>query len=299
MKISKCTYLPTSTTFLLILFLCLLHPLLSLVGATKAIVILGQKLSETGSLSTNCKNRVVRGLELYQEELRQNWNSRCCIILTGGKTSEFKDSEAKVMKAELLRVCNDIDVDNIIMEEQAKNTIENALNCLSIVKSRGIDILFLVTSDFHIPRSEMVFNYVFKGHPCVIRRQPALSTYKQQHHPRQLPERPANREEWFLSELLEIEANATQALDRDLAKYQVSEHTTVDREKTSLVLAEITELKKKSQRPSRSDSFQVSNLIFLFLLLTFIHSIFCTLLNSRPLLFFCVSPLRLLSGAFC
>ena len=42
----------------------------------------------------------------------------------------------------------------IILEEESKNTIENALHCKHIIKIRGINEIFLVTSDFHLPRLE-------------------------------------------------------------------------------------------------------------------------------------------------
>jgi uncharacterized SAM-binding protein YcdF (DUF218 family) len=45
----------------------------------------------------------------------------------------------------------------IWLEDQSQNTYENALNCASLLKSRGITRVILVTSAMHMPRSVALF----------------------------------------------------------------------------------------------------------------------------------------------
>jgi hypothetical protein len=49
----------------------------------------------------------------------------------------------------------------IILEEESKNTIENALHCKHIIKIRGINEIFLVTSDFHMPRLVLFKTFIY------------------------------------------------------------------------------------------------------------------------------------------
>ena len=57
-------------------------------------------------------------------------------------------------------------VKNIVEEQSAKNTIENAVYCSKIVKKEigeedQLEIK-IITSDFHVKRSKMIFEHYFK-----------------------------------------------------------------------------------------------------------------------------------------
>lgn len=51
----------------------------------------------------------------------------------------------------------------IVIEDQAKNTVENALLCLPLLQKDHIHHITLVTSDYHMPRSRLLFELVLKG----------------------------------------------------------------------------------------------------------------------------------------
>ena len=51
----------------------------------------------------------------------------------------------------------------IVIEDQAQNSIENALNCLPILQSSKIQHIVLVTSDYHMPRCRLLFEAVLQG----------------------------------------------------------------------------------------------------------------------------------------
>ena len=53
--------------------------------------------------------------------------------------------------------------DRIVIEDQAQNSIENALNCLPILQSSKIQHITLVTSDYHMPRCRLLFEAVLQG----------------------------------------------------------------------------------------------------------------------------------------
>lgn len=51
----------------------------------------------------------------------------------------------------------------IVIEDQAKNTIENALLCLPLLQEQKVTHIVLVTSDYHMPRSRLLFEMTLKG----------------------------------------------------------------------------------------------------------------------------------------
>lgn len=52
---------------------------------------------------------------------------------------------------------------SIIIENQARNTVENALLCLPLFQQHQIKHITLVTSDYHMPRSRLLFELVLRG----------------------------------------------------------------------------------------------------------------------------------------
>jgi hypothetical protein len=149
------------------------------------------------------------------------------LILSGGRTApNHALSEARAMRtviADSLNCC----YDNIILEEASTNTIENAINCLPILASHGKNCrmtIHLVTSDFHIARSSIIFNHILKPSFTNINivTYNSVSYYKQRMRPRPLSCRPEKRDDWYMSEVLEIEVNGTKALNEDLARYRIS-----------------------------------------------------------------------------
>ena len=46
---------------------------------------------------------------------------------------------------------------HLILEEQSKNTHDNAVNSASVLSARGLHKVLLVTSAFHMPRANALF----------------------------------------------------------------------------------------------------------------------------------------------
>jgi len=208
------------------------------------ICILGQKLDPNG-LSVNTKLRIVEGVKCW-ESLRSTGRHAVKFILTGGVTSTHTNmSEASAMKDELVRClqdrCMKLAIDEniegcILLEEHAANTIENAVNCLPIItaETRGSKILptvHVVTSDYHIFRSSCIFKHVFAYKAAFVSR-PAPSVYKRQKQPRSLERRPSSLQQWYLSELFEIEVNGTKSLHTTVQRYGLTDIPKIEVERT-------------------------------------------------------------------
>ena len=70
-------------------------------------------------------------------------------------------AEANLLAAQA--ISSGVPQDRIVIEDQAQNSIENALNCLPILQSSKIQHITLVTSDYHMPRCRLLFEAVLQG----------------------------------------------------------------------------------------------------------------------------------------
>jgi len=101
------------------------------------------------------------------------------MIVTGGAPGQNEDnttSEAAVMKN--MAVKAGVPSSSIILEDKALTTIENAWFVKEILENLGIDIIDLVTSDFHMNRSSKIFRAVLGSDASIqcIEDHPTLST---------------------------------------------------------------------------------------------------------------------------
>mmetsp|Transcript_74042 Transcript_74042/g.195171 ORF Transcript_74042/g.195171 Transcript_74042/m.195171 type:complete len:634 (-) Transcript_74042:268-2169(-) len=125
----------------------------ALENSTPAIVVLGQSLNPDGSTPATLLERAEAAASLHLSTA-----SRPPIIATGGDVAGTGTSEAEVMR-KLLRALGVPDA-KIILEPRAKNTLQNAWESVPMLP-QGCDEIFLVTSDFHMPRSAYLFEAVF------------------------------------------------------------------------------------------------------------------------------------------
>ncbi len=78
------------------------------------------------------------------------------LILSGGYDPERHDySEARAMAAFLADL--GVPAQAMVLDEQSRNTRQNAANSAALLKARGIDRILLVTSALHMPRSVALF----------------------------------------------------------------------------------------------------------------------------------------------
>jgi len=126
----------------------------------KAIVVLGEKLTEDGDPSPILKNRVTTMCNYVQNHS----NEVSLVILTGGKVSgNNHPSEAQAMKDLAISLGYDERIP-LILDEKAKNTYDNAMNARSLLGAHFLEKPYhvvLVTSDFHANRAEKIFSSIF------------------------------------------------------------------------------------------------------------------------------------------
>ena len=118
-----------------------------------ALVILGQGLNADGSM----KDELIRRLKVGLDCLEQYPNAY--VVCTGGGTAkENKEvTEAGQMGAWLLE--NGLKENRLILEDQARSTIENARYTLDILRKDYPQVrsVAIVSSDYHITRGSLLF----------------------------------------------------------------------------------------------------------------------------------------------
>ncbi|KAN0023658.1 hypothetical protein ACTFIV_008045 [Dictyostelium citrinum] len=129
-----------------------------------AIVVLGYSLHSDGMPTQILKERVVLACEYYTK-LNDVEGEKTKLILSGKGKEESTDpdrafnSEAEAMNEIALQ--NDVSPFDILIESNSSNTAENARFTLNYLQKIGVQRLFIVTSDFHVLRSQYIFQTVF------------------------------------------------------------------------------------------------------------------------------------------
>ncbi len=81
----------------------------------------------------------------------------CIIVASGGDPRKNGVSEAQLMQRELIQI--GIPVGDILIEEQSRNTFENAKFTEALLKSHNFSKHVLVTSGFHLWRATTFFSH--------------------------------------------------------------------------------------------------------------------------------------------
>lgn len=76
------------------------------------------------------------------------------VILTGGKVGNAVLSEAEIMKAYLTK--QGIQEDKVELDIEARDTIENLINCKNIMQLQGFQSCVVVSNSFHIRRIQYI-----------------------------------------------------------------------------------------------------------------------------------------------
>jgi uncharacterized SAM-binding protein YcdF (DUF218 family) len=133
------------------------HPPLSDPIEADAIVVLGGGTREAAAPRPSIEvgeagDRILYVAHLYHRGVAP------LIVVTGGHapySNPGRSSGAQVMKEflDLLRVPSEA----VLLETQSLNTYENAVRTLSLLKTRDVEHIILVTSATHMPRSYAIF----------------------------------------------------------------------------------------------------------------------------------------------
>jgi uncharacterized SAM-binding protein YcdF (DUF218 family) len=99
------------------------------------------------------RSRTITGIELYQDKIAP------LIIFSGDAIDPYSPSNAEAMRDIAVEEF-EIPSDNIVIEEEATSTFENATNLKVVFDRFDIHSIILVTSPYHQRRSKMTFQNV-------------------------------------------------------------------------------------------------------------------------------------------
>ncbi len=114
-----------------------------------AIIVLGYPADRDGNPTPTQLSRVNEAVREYERGVAPR------IIVSGGSTS-YNFVEAKVMAR--TAQAEGIPASAIFIEDQAKDTIQNACYSVRIMKSHGWHSAEVVSSASHLPRAGLIFN---------------------------------------------------------------------------------------------------------------------------------------------
>jgi len=122
------------------------------------LVVLGMRL-ENGSLAADYLSRLARVVRLCKAD------DSCNILVVGGVTDDSHVSEASRGR-EYLVSCG-ILPGRIFTEDASCHTLENLRNAREILKTKGFDRITIITSRYHLARSEIIAKGLgLRAHLC-------------------------------------------------------------------------------------------------------------------------------------
>ena len=117
------------------------------------IVVLGGGIDEDGNIPIWVHSRLDKAIQLYGEKEES-------ILLSGKGKDGFRITEAEAMSHYLIE--RNIPKNNILLECLSEDTIQNAYFSRTLhIDPLGIKQFTLVTSTFHMERSQHIFEWVF------------------------------------------------------------------------------------------------------------------------------------------
>lgn len=126
------------------------------------IMLLGSPNDETGKLSQIALDRIECAYNLYAN------NKHMLFLCTGGFGEHFNTTDqphASYVKSNLIE--RGVKREDFLPFTFSSNTYEDFLLAKGIIEQEAPDILFVVTSDFHIGRARLLHNKII-NYPHVI-----------------------------------------------------------------------------------------------------------------------------------
>ncbi|MBC8061695.1 MAG: YdcF family protein [Clostridiaceae bacterium] len=97
----------------------------------------------------------------YSIKLYNEGNSNMLLFSGGNTDNKYGEKEAEVMEKEAIYF--NIPRENIMLEDKSISTYENAMFTKKILIEHGFKSAIIVTSNYHMRRSRLVFNKTFKN----------------------------------------------------------------------------------------------------------------------------------------
>jgi uncharacterized SAM-binding protein YcdF (DUF218 family)/glycosyltransferase involved in cell wall biosynthesis len=112
-----------------------------------AIVVFAGGVGESGQAGQGYEERVLKAVELFQQGLAPR------IVFSSGYMHTVQ--EPRIMRA--LALSLGVPDDAILLETDARNTVENVVNVRAILDAHGCRSVLLVSSPYHMKRASLVY----------------------------------------------------------------------------------------------------------------------------------------------
>lgn len=136
---------------------------------TDAVIVLGAAVVAPGVPGPALRRRVDHAVRVFRERNAEH------LVVSGGVVT-FPPAEAWMMRQ--IALAHGVPEGRVVVEDQSRNTFENAVYTGRIIRDRGWREVVLVTDAFHIQRALYVFHRL--GLPAVgakVPRQPGTSRW--------------------------------------------------------------------------------------------------------------------------
>jgi len=144
-------------SFLLVSYVCYayVYGLVARAGKADFVIVLGAGLRPDGRVPPLLASRLDRGRDVWATLDRQAADVKPVMIVSGGKGSDERVSEASAMAAYLVN--RGVPADRIVLEDQSRSTEENLVFSKAIMDQlRPGARATVVTSDFHAFRAALL-----------------------------------------------------------------------------------------------------------------------------------------------
>jgi vancomycin permeability regulator SanA len=122
----------------------------------RVVAVLGLALGPGGEPSALLRERCALAAGLLEGE-----RAGATVILSGGDPAGWGVTEARAMAGLLGEL--GVAGERVLLEEEARNTFDNAVYVLRLAEGLGAREVVVVTSHFHLPRSTWLFRVVAKA----------------------------------------------------------------------------------------------------------------------------------------
>jgi uncharacterized SAM-binding protein YcdF (DUF218 family) len=125
-------------------------------------VVLGTDCKKDGTPDAILQNRLDKAISFYNDFSEKNHCS-IPIIVSGGDPHGMGMTESHVMKQYLIKY--GIPPERIIEESTSNSTYDNARNIAELFSSAKIvpKTIYVITSNFHAKRSQIIFDHLFES----------------------------------------------------------------------------------------------------------------------------------------
>lgn len=121
------------------------------------IVVLGHRNNHFGKLSEIAHARVSRALTLWQA-------NPCYIVCTGGHSAAFNPTEINhAHYTQQALIAQGVPDSAFLSQAASMFTFEDATLSKPIVSQHGITKVIVVSSEFHLNRVKLIFDFIYNG----------------------------------------------------------------------------------------------------------------------------------------